>query len=308
MKKKIALGIVVAIAIVFFFRWNDQQVQKIQDRQIAQYDASHPLPKFDSLFFLHSDLCSILESSDIVSEDYLKIRNGFLLEQDLLPAYKDLNDVVAFTLSDIKSALPNLPGNPPSPEEALIENKMSTFRNTLNKSFLELEVGDFGATKKYFNSVPGTVTALGTAGCKSKTPTVTRLTASSSPAFNQFVMPYRDLANTSVCKLKLSLKNILDTSFGETSKGASRNVLVQRLKSLADQLQEASQSTEWAYQELPLPGDEINIKTLQTFSKAVYKLRVRYYLKQIHDFQFQFNQLAMSISPIAVKGCSKIKS
>ncbi len=311
MKIKIALGIVAAIAVVLLFHWDGHEVLKIEAKQQAQnlaafdqYNATHPLPTF---IFLQTDLCYALQSSDKVGEDYSKIDSGLLLDQDVLPDYKKLNDSVGSTLGDIKDSIVNLPGDPPSSDELSIESKVKILRNALNKSYLHLELGAFQTARTSFAAVPKTLVSLGATGCESPVPTISPVPASSTPSPNEFGLSYRDFANDSVCKLRLDIENVLVTMPSGDSVGAKRSVLINQLKILADQLQEASQSTGWASQESLLPTDKVNIQTFQDTSDAIYRLRVKYYLGHAPDVQSRFKILSTTISPLAVLGCSKIK-
>ena len=312
MKVKIAIGIVVAVAVVLLFHWDGHEVQKIEAKQQAQnlaafelYGATHPLPVF---IFLQSDLCNALQSSDKVSQDYLRIKKGLLLQQDVLPDYKMLNDAVGSTLGDIKDYIVSLPGDPPSAKELSVESNVKTLRNSLNRSYLQLELGVFQTAQKFFGSVPKTLIALGATGCDSPVPTISPVPAGSTPSPNEFGLGYRDIANDSVCKLKIDVENVLLSIPSHESIRVNRSVLVKQLKILADQLQEAAQSTGWANQESPLRTDKVNIQTFHDTSDAVYRLRVKYYLGQVADVQTQINMLSTRISPLAIQGCSKIKS
>ena len=312
MKIKVALGIVAVIAVVLLFHWDGHAVLKIEAKQQAQnlaafdqYNATHPLPTF---IFLQTDLCYALQNSERVSEDYSKVESGLLLEQDVLPDYKELNDSVGSTLGDIKDSIVNLPGDPPSSTELSIESKVKTFRNSLNESYLHLELGAFQTARTFFATVPKTLVSMGATGCESPVPTISPVPASSTPSTNGFSLGYRAIANDSVCKLRLDIENVLLAMPNGESVVANRSDLVRQFKILADQLQEASQSTGWANQESPMPADKVNIQTFQDISDAVYRLRVKYYSGHAVDVHAQFKMLSTTILPLAVQGCSKIKS
>ena len=311
MKAKIILGVVVVIVIAGFFRWNDQQVQQIEDKQRTQtlasynqYAADHPFPAF---IFLQSDLCTALSKSEIVAQDYAKIRTSLLLQQDVLPDYKNLNASVATTLSDIKDSLNSPPTYPATTDQLSIENKTNAFYHALYQSYLRLQLGQYGSAQKYFLTVPKTLVALGATGCVSEKPVIVPVPPSSTPSPNPFGLGYRDISNSSVCKLKTIVSTALDSVTGGLNNGAGKTAVIDQLKALAQQLDEASQSTDWARQESPIPADAANIMNFQRLSKAVYRLRVRYFLNQVPDLQSQARALAALISPLAIKGCSSIK-
>ena len=312
MKMKIALGIIAALAVVLLFHWDGHEVLKIEAKQRAQnlatfdqYSITHPFPTF---IFLQTDLCNALLASDNVREDYFKTESGLLLEQDVMPDYKKLNDSVGSMLADVKDSIVNLPGDPPSSDQLTIESNVKTLRNALNKSYLHLELGSFQTAKAFFVTVPKTLVSLGATGCESPVPTISPVPASSTPSPNEFGLVYRGIANYSVCKLRLDIQNVFLALPSAESVLTNRAVLVKQLKILADQLREASQSTGWANQESPLPEDKVNIHTFQDISSEVYKLRVKYYLGEVVSVQTKFKILSTTIFPLAVQGCSKSKN
>lgn len=313
MKKRLIQIAVVVIVLGVLFNWLGQQTKLDEKRQAVEGQILlKNLQKGQSDFTLiifDGDLCDSLKTSEALTQDISRIQSGQLLEQDLTPDVKNLISSMGVALKDLKDALSTTQGLSPTESELNLQNRTIVFSEELNRRYSELRKGLFEANRTYFLTTPKILAGLGAKGCSPALATTSPTPRASFLAKNpQFRSMNRDIANDVTCKLQTDSTKTQEllTSINRGESGV--NAMASQLRTLAQHLDEASQSTEWAHEDSPLPTDASAIKQFGELSKFVYGLRVKYFQSQSQQNQGQIEALTNRIYPLAIRACNYIKA
>lgn len=313
MNKRLTQVLVAIVAAVVLFNWLGQQVKIDEKRRTV--DGQILLKKLQSsqfdvtLMIFNADMCESLKASEVIAGDISKIESGQLLEQDLTPDAKALLASMDTASKDLKAALPSATGVSVDGSNQALGKRTLSFSHELRTRYLQLQKGQFEANRSFFLATPNVVTELGAKGCGSASPTTNPTPRASLLAKHpEFRSMNRDIANDVTCKLQLDLAKVQEMLSSINRGGSEVSAMNGPLRTLAEHLDEASQSTTWAQQDSPLPKDTTNIKKFAALSSLVYGLRVKYFHNQSKQEQEQIISLVNWISPLALQACNRIQT